>query len=407
MSDSVKKIMDRLFGEEETEESIRALREEIENNCEEHYDDLIRQGYGEQEAAEEIARSLQGMEEVVAEMRREAAAAKPARVETPEIQVRETEKPVEKPAVEADPFEKGEKDGEPVSRDGHLVISASGLGLLKAQASSEDLVFRSSADGWIHIIWDPENGRKVNVYRTGSVLHLNVTVESDEETAKKAAPERNPFKDEHGNFTLNLQDLLSFVRKTVTTGIMKVVPAQIRVEIPELLFPTLDAATRSGEIQIHGLTLQEATLRSGSGDIGLAEGRVQGVLNCATTSGDIRVSVPTGKSVLSSISGDLSYTGDTREIRLQSTSGDIDLNAAFETGEATTVSGDIDAEVRDVRSLAMRSTSGDVDLDWDNGAPAAFETSTLSGDVYNEIGNDPSAAVHVRIKTISGDIPIR
>ena len=416
MSDSVKRIMDRLFAGDGADESIRALREEIENNCEEHYDDLIRQGYGEEEAAAEISRSLQGMEDVIAGMRKEAGtaeketepAAEPAAAaEGPEIPVnpgnaeKETERETEKET-------KKEADNpEPVSVDGHLILSADGVETLKVNATSESLAFLPSDDGRIHVIWDTESGRRVTAERTGSTLRVTASMDVGADGARKADSDGRPFRDANGNFSLNLDDLLNFVRKAVTNGMMKVIPAQIRIRMPEALLPGLDASSRSGDIEVAGLSLREGTLRSGSGDVEVREGAVRESLNCASTSGDITVSVPAEKTVLSSISGDLSYTGDTRELRLQSTSGDIEMDTRCETGEASSVSGSIDAEVRGARSLTLRSTSGDVDLDWENNAPTQFETHSVSGDVTNHVGNQPGAAVTVRIRTISGDITIR
>ena len=68
MNEIVSRIVNRLFEaipnpNEETE----AIREELLNNCQEHFEDLIRRNYTEEEAEKEITESLAGMEEVIAQ----------------------------------------------------------------------------------------------------------------------------------------------------------------------------------------------------------------------------------------------------------------------------------------------------------------------------------------------------
>ena len=67
MNASIRGMIDMLFKDTLETEEVRALHEEMINNCEEHYSDLLRQGLSETEALDAIVESLKGMKEVIDE----------------------------------------------------------------------------------------------------------------------------------------------------------------------------------------------------------------------------------------------------------------------------------------------------------------------------------------------------
>ena len=64
MNASITGIIDVLFKDTAMNNETRALYEELLNNCQEHYDDLVSRGVSETEALDAVVESLQGMKEV-------------------------------------------------------------------------------------------------------------------------------------------------------------------------------------------------------------------------------------------------------------------------------------------------------------------------------------------------------
>ena len=60
-------IVDMLFKDTVDNAETRALREELLNNCLEHYQDLVSRGLSETEAIDAVVESLNGMKEIIDE----------------------------------------------------------------------------------------------------------------------------------------------------------------------------------------------------------------------------------------------------------------------------------------------------------------------------------------------------
>ena len=67
MNQTVKRIVDILFQETVENDETKALHEELMNNCQEHYQDLISRGLSEDEAIDEVVESLKRMKDVIAQ----------------------------------------------------------------------------------------------------------------------------------------------------------------------------------------------------------------------------------------------------------------------------------------------------------------------------------------------------
>ena len=67
MNQTVKRIVDILFQDTVENDETRALHEELMNNCQEHYQDLVDRGLSEDEAVAEVVESLKGMKDVIAQ----------------------------------------------------------------------------------------------------------------------------------------------------------------------------------------------------------------------------------------------------------------------------------------------------------------------------------------------------
>ena len=97
MNASISGMIDLLFKDTAMNNETRALYEELLNNCQEHYDDLIGRGLSETEALDAVVESLQGMKEVIDEYPKKAS---PAPSGIPEA---DPKKPAEPESRQPDP----------------------------------------------------------------------------------------------------------------------------------------------------------------------------------------------------------------------------------------------------------------------------------------------------------------
>ena len=72
MNASVARIVDMLFEGIEESEEVRSIHDEIMNNCQERYANLLLDGYSEDEALAAVIESLKGMDEVLSGCPRKA-----------------------------------------------------------------------------------------------------------------------------------------------------------------------------------------------------------------------------------------------------------------------------------------------------------------------------------------------
>ena len=135
MNQTVKRIVDILFQDVVENEETSALHEELMNNCQEHYQDLISRGLSEDEAVGEVVESLKGMKDVIAQYPKKAAA--PAG------------------AAEAD--------------EGKTWVFT-GMDSLKVDTGDQDIFVGPSADGDIHVYCDDPEGLKTET--AGSQLRI-------------------------------------------------------------------------------------------------------------------------------------------------------------------------------------------------------------------------------------------
>ncbi len=399
MKEAVNVLMDRLFAGAPDTEEIRGLREEITNNCEEHFQDLTGQGLSEEEALAEIAASLRGMEEVVAELSRQvpqapgegAGAAEPAeRQEVPRLVV-----PGEQPA--------GEKE-----ENGAISLPATGLRSLSIRAVSEDLELGVSGDDRIHILWDPDSNVRIAPDREGDQLTVSVNRDLRPAESEEGGKQFFSIDSEEGSFSLNFRELARKVKSVFQVGLQTLEAVTVRVLVPVGAIAALDISGRAGDISVQGCGFLSAKLRSVSGDISYQDTVVLNALDCGSTSGDLKTDAFTETLTLSTLSGDIEIRGGAVHAEIRNTSGDISLEGGMARGSVTTVSGDIDLMLRGrlhVESLHLRSTSGDVHLEMESAIPACFTLSTVSGDVDNDLESVPGGA-EVQIHTVSGDITV-
>lgn len=387
MNATVQRIVELLFEDLEMSAEVQAIKDEVMNNCQERYEDLLAQGLSEDEATGAVVESLKGMEEVLAQYPR-------------------------KPVAHACGVEDGEG----------LVFPAAGMRSVKVNLFSEDVTIEPSDDSSVHVIYDREQMPEINVRMEGGCL---IVSRDGEQKQKKG----HGFDRE--NVTINSFSDLGKLFRNLHVVVNLGNDGKITLTMPEGCAPDLNVRTLSGDISLEDVSAGEVTLNSTSGDISV-EGVEATALTASTTNGEVNVDLPeelmleraelrttsgdvearlnAQRCKAQSMSGDVSLEGRIREADVGSVSGDVNLRADVEQVNVKSVSGDVDVtcDSEELREVTAQSTSGDVDVRLPTGVRCiSLNTKTLSGDVNYNVALDPNAPVRVTVSTVSGDIDVR
>ena len=143
---------------------------------------------------------------------------------------------------------------------------------------------------------------------------------------------------------------------------------------------------------------------NGSGDVSIAG--VSGV-DTKSRSGRIELRDVSGDVRLDLTSGDVDVADLTGKLDVTANSGDIEAHG-LKGGPVTveTTSGDIELDLAEANDIHAKGTSSDIEIT----APAGgyrISTDTRSGEVENDLGNDPNGSHTVDATTTSGDIELR
>lgn len=433
MNETVAKIVELLFQDVEMNDEVKAIHDEVMNNCQERFGDLLNRGLDEDEAIAAVVESLKGMEEVLAGYPRKAAAAEEQQSSGFRAQN----------AV--------------LGGGGQATFSAQGLRRVSVNLTHEDVTIETSPDDEVHVICDlsEDDKRQVmvvtelvdgelrvkrNKVESGSgkfSKHMHIGGADIDFVAKDFSFER--LGDMLGKLMRNIQ--VSFdgderVRVQVPQGVrlerVQVQTASGNVGMDGLITDMLDVSSRSGDLRIelpgdHRLDRVEmhttsgdveawlsadwAVLQSMSGDmryVGAAR-----MLEVSSTSGDVTVEMTSGscdQCRVKSVSGDVECTGVVRAAMANTTSGDVTLNTASETVSFATVSGDIELMLQGsgLRQIDGHTTSGDVNVHLPQGVHEAdVSVHTTSGDVRLGVNSVSGAPLCIAVNTVSGDVTVR
>lgn len=411
MNATIEKIIGLLFEDMEETEETRAIRDEIQTNCQERYDDLIHSGLSEDDAIHAVAESLKGMEELLAPYPRKK------KEKANEAQTADAEE--EAPHWECDPAET------------HVwEIRAEHLG-------SADVTVEPSPDHRIHVRCDRDNVTLMTGVENG-VLSIGLREEKN-----------NAHIDFSGDFSFDLNDIGRLFEKLAQKFISATTNVRVCISIPQEWKAVLKIDTASGNVEINDLTLDSLTIATASGDVALrtlaleslhittasgdlflenltAQNKVEicsasgdqeldrlsaDALEMHSASGDITVQGCTIRSqaCVKSASGDVEWMSECPECKVVSISGDLNLSGGFKTVEFSTVSGDVRlmAEENGLTSLRGTTTSGDIQAVLPQGVTTFVSCRSRNGDVHQHVPSDPASSVHVELNSISGDITVR
>ena len=368
MNQTVKRIVDILFQDVVENEETNALHEELMNNCQEHYQDLIDRGLSEDEAVGEVVESLKGMKDVIAQYPKKAAGT----------------------------------SASPKTEEGRTWVF-SGMDSLRVETGDQDIFVGPSADGSIHIYCDDPEG--LNAETDGTRLMITGV----KKTEKAASAFEMPEGEE-----ISITGLLNMVGKAIRNVTSSFIAgAAIRVEVPDGQMKKIELNSRSGDIECTCAMAREMTVRSTSGDVTLepvAEKTAENLL-VSTVSGDAEVHGSALDAEISSMSGEVSADGVFENLKMKSTSGDVNFTGSVIDLSAHSISGDAELTIENtsLKKADAKSTSGDVDISLPAGLTGVHaECSTVSGDCLSRVSDaGVNAAVQIRAKSVSGDVTVQ
>lgn len=398
MNDTVARIVEIMFQDVEMNEETSAIRDEVMNNCQERYNDLITSGVQEDDAIAAVIESLKGMDDVLA--------------------------PYKKKVPHVSDEEAAEEGGER-----NLAFTCSEIHQISGCLVNEDVTLEASDDDDYHVIWNVDDNPLVRAYVDHGTLKIERGVEETNNAAADDVKENfnvdmsDFIRTERGKLEINM-DSIDRAMKSLGNSLKKlrvfskggmsisIGDTGVTIQVPENAIPHTKLLTTSGDISVQNVALTELSVTSTSGDVSIDLDEEQNLeqIDIRTTSGDIEVSAFTETMMISSTSGDVEVEGHMTSLTANTISGDIDVRADVVNMTFKAVSGDVDLEfesngISDVRGSTI---SGDIDIDLPDGIGViAIQTQSRSGDVttrHHTTGFGPT--VTGSVTSMSGDITI-
>lgn len=403
MNDTVARIVDLMFQNAEMTDEVSALHDEVMNNCQERYRDLVSRGVQEDDAIEAVIESLRGMEDVIAQYNQPA--------KKPESQ------PHEQPAPEAQPVHAftGQQD---------LTFGPSQVTAIDVLLIDEDVKFVTASDGYVHVKYDAELNPYLDVQLDGATLKLHRTSKESnyraftraDTYARSGAVEdlTQAINEKRNGNKFDFESLGRAIGKFFRTTVDNITTSgDVTIALPAACRPVVSTRTTSGDVELHRVYISGLNIVSTSGDIDAfmpEDNYVQSIEMC-TTSGDIDVKIYAASCTAASTSGSIDLNGVMQNVQATTISGDIDVRGDVEECTFKAVSGDVEMafSTTHIRNIQGSTVSGDIDVDLPLGIGSiGIQTKTRSGGIttrYSTNGNGPT--VYGGISTMSGDIIIR
>lgn len=407
MNDTVARIVEIMFQDVEMNEETAAIRDEVMDNCQERYQDLVNSGMTEDDAVAAVIESLKGMEDVLApykkKVRRHAEDEGIADLEDMDVE------------------EAGEQN---------MAFRAEEIHQLSVSLVNEDITLEASDDDDYHVIWDADENPLVNAELVNGVLKV---YRRPGETVKQKRTEKIEFlnkddlsdfiKTEEGKIEINM-DSISRAMKSLGDKIKMqfsngmsigfgTAGSEVTIQVPENAIPHVKLQTTSGDIHMDDVALSDLSITSTSGDINVSAGEDQHMerVDMRTTSGDMEISAFADRMDIASTSGDVEVEGRINDLTVNTISGDIDVRADVKNMTFKAVSGDVDLQFdsEEIREVCGSTISGDIGIDLPDGIGAiGIHTQTRSGDVTTRHHCDGvGPMVNGSVTSMSGDITIR
>lgn len=389
MNDTVARIVEIMFQDVEMNEETAAIRDEVMNNCQERYTDLINSGMAEDDAIAAVIESLKGMDDVLAPYKRKAH--------------RHTENTENGENTEGN--EEAEESGER-----ELIFAAEEIHGIDLTLISEDVSMEASDDENFHVLWNADENPLLDVHMENGVLtverrpgevkyrrknHIEIHIDSFDDIFKSLGQSmKNIFSNNGSNFSISFAD------------------SSVTIQVPENAMPHVKLRTTSGDIEVKEVALADLSITTISGDIDvdLDEDENLSRVDIRTTSGDVEASYFAPVSSISSTSGDVEVEGRIDDLLVATISGDIDVRADVVKMNFKSVSGDVDMrfDSDELRSINGNTVSGDIEIELPDGlGQICINLQTRSGDTTTRYStNDVGPTVTGSVTSMSGDITI-
>ena len=418
MNATVARIVEIMFQDTEMSEEVQALKDEVMNNCQERYNDMIARGLSEDEAIAAVVDSLKGMEEVISQYPRKKA--------------------------EEDDFDEDEPDDdddedEDEDTEVDQTFDPESIRMIRVNLISDDVTVESSFDDRIHVCYDREDLPNLEVRREGNVL----VVERSEGSGN-----RHIHMDFNGKGMKwdSFSDMFKDIGRMIAGSGIGFTSGRVTISLPKGHALAFEGHTTSGDMELIDVALTDATLESMSGDLMLdtrgadqvqrirvidanhgsrinirmeddeenqqVEGLSMNRVKLKSSSGDIEVNARCNELSVETMSGDVVITSSSDRARISTVSGDLNARGSWREVQVKTISGDAELTVWDDRleSVTSQTTSGDLSIRLPESlrGQARVDMHTVSGDCRNRFGTpEGPAKVVVQAKSVSGDVTVK
>ena len=419
MNATVKRIVELLFQDVEMTDEIKALEEEILNNCQDRYEDQIAQGRSEDDAIAAVVDSLKGMEDVLAEYRKRS----------PEQETVQEAKSILDGVLEqmsdmAKAFGKlgskfvtvtvGDEDDEYADGD-EDDDDAHGSETMTIQLGSSRKHNGEDADEDERVLtFDPAQIETLQFNLLDETVEITegtadtVVVRCDKDTPVEVSQKEGVLLFEHKS-SAKRQNKSAGLSAKLLQLMIRSVGGDIQVEVPHGKRFAVRHRSTSGDLTLENVTPYAVYAETTSGDMEVRLSKRTAGVVLKSTSGDIAGEFDADKLHIQSMSGDVDYRGTASDVTVSTVSGDIQLDGNLPLAKLTTVSGDVTLYAgAESREVDVHTTSGDIDARVAPSMAVHAEISSISGDVTNRVPDAGSASqLQLQAKTVSGDVRVR
>ena len=400
MNDTVARIVEIMFQDVEMNEETAAIRDEVMNNCQERYMDMVNAGMNEDDAIAAVIESLKGMDDVLAPYKKK-----------------------EQPADDDD------LDDDHLDREQHVILAANAVHSMDVFLVNEDVTIEPSGDEDYHVKWNTNENQLIKVELYNGVLQV-ARAPGDAGKMKANGKMEYHHKDgnadfvrtEGGKIEINLDSIdgmLKSIGETVKNTFSNLHfsvgfgEGALTIQVPENAIPHVEMQTTSGDIKVLNVALTDLNVTTTSGDIevDLEEEQRLEFIELRTTSGDMEVNAYADRASASSTSGDMELNGQYTKLSTGTISGDVNVRADVSSMNFSAVSGDVDLvfESNEIRKVCGSTVSGDIEIELPTGIGVmGIGTQTRSGDITTRyVADGVGPTVTGGVSSMSGDITIR
>ena len=418
MNATVARIVEIMFQDTEMNEEVQALKDEVMNNCQERYNDMIARGLSEDEAIAAVVDSLKGMEEVISQYPRKRTA--------------------EDDFDENEPEDDDNEDEDEDTEVDHTFDPES-IRMIRVNLISDDVTVESSFDDRIHVCYDREDLLNLEVRQLGDTLEV-------ERTEGKVDKRIEMHINAREMKWASLSDMFRDIERMIAGSGIGHTTGRVTISLPRGHALAFEGHTTSGDMELIDVALTDATLESMSGDLMLdargadqvqrirvidanhgsrinirmeddeenqqVEGFGMNRVKLKSSSGDIEVNARCNELSVETMSGDVDITSSSDRARISTVSGDLNARGSWREVQVKTISGDAELTVWDDRleSVNSQTTSGDLTIRLPESlrGQARVDMHTVSGDCRNRFGTpEGPAKVVVQAKSVSGDVTVK